>query len=82
MFYPGLVLERKVSGSRKNTPYAAQLRAETAAKAAHEMYKVDVFVKGLVLDVSLLYAMSIWDWKSILLSIKHQFHTMDAVHQT
>ena len=24
-------------GSRKNTPYAAQLSAETAAKAAHEM---------------------------------------------
>ena len=35
-------------GSRKNTPYAAQLSAETAAKAAHEMglRKVDVFVKG------------------------------------
>ena len=35
-------------GSRKNTPYAAQMSAETAAKAAHEMglRKVDVFVKG------------------------------------
>ncbi len=35
-------------GSRKNTPYAAQLSAETAAKSAHEMglRKVDVFVKG------------------------------------
>ena len=35
-------------GSRKNTQYAAQLSAETAAKAAHEMglRKVDVFVKG------------------------------------
>ena len=35
-------------GSRKNTPYAAQLSAETAAKAAYEMglRKVDVFVKG------------------------------------
>ena len=35
-------------GSRKNTPYAAQLSAETAAKAVHEMglRKVDVFVKG------------------------------------
>lgn len=35
-------------GSRKNTPYAAQLSAETAAKAAHEMglRKIDVFVKG------------------------------------
>ena len=35
-------------GSRKNTPYAAQLSAETAARAAHEMglRKVEVFVKG------------------------------------
>ncbi len=35
-------------GSRKNTPYAAQLSAETAARAAHEMglRRVEVFVKG------------------------------------
>jgi len=35
-------------GSRKNTPYAAQLSAETAATAAHEMglRRVEVFVKG------------------------------------
>lgn len=35
-------------GSRKNTPYAAQLSAETASKAAHEMglRRVEVFVKG------------------------------------
>ena len=35
-------------GSRKNTPYAAQLSAETAATAAYEMglRKVQVFVKG------------------------------------
>jgi small subunit ribosomal protein S11 len=35
-------------GSRKNTPYAAQLSAETAAKTAHDMglRKVEVFVKG------------------------------------
>lgn len=35
-------------GSRKNTPYAAQLSAETASKAAHEMglRRVQVFVKG------------------------------------
>lgn len=35
-------------GSRKNTPYAAQLSAETAAKTAHEMglRKVEVYVKG------------------------------------
>jgi small subunit ribosomal protein S11 len=35
-------------GSRKNTPYAAQLSAETAATTAHEMglRRVEVFVKG------------------------------------
>lgn len=35
-------------GSRKNTPYAAQLSSETAAKAAHEMglRRVEVFVRG------------------------------------
>ncbi|MEX1062541.1 MAG: 30S ribosomal protein S11 [Balneolaceae bacterium] len=35
-------------GSRKNTPYAAQMSAETAAGTAYEMglRKVDVFVKG------------------------------------
>src|SRR3979490_261466 len=35
-------------GSRKSTPFAAQLAAETAARRAmeHGMRKVDVFVKG------------------------------------
>lgn len=35
-------------GSRKNTPYAAQLSATTASKAAYDMglKKVDVYVKG------------------------------------
>ncbi len=35
-------------GSRKSTPYAAQVAAETAAKAAlpHGLKNVDVFVKG------------------------------------
>ncbi len=35
-------------GSRKNTPYAAQLSAESAASVAYEMglRKVNVFVKG------------------------------------
>src|SRR5699024_5299629 len=37
-----------LKGSRKNTPYAAQLSAETAATTAHEMglRRVEVFVKG------------------------------------
>ncbi len=35
-------------GSRKSTPYAAQMSAESAARKAaeHGMKKVDVFVKG------------------------------------
>lgn len=35
-------------GSRKNTPYAAQLSSETAASAAYDMglRRVEVFVKG------------------------------------
>jgi small subunit ribosomal protein S11 len=35
-------------GSKKNTPYAAQIAAQEAAKVAHEagMRKVEVFVKG------------------------------------
>ena len=35
-------------GSRKSTPFAAQMAAENAARKAHEhgMRKVDVFVKG------------------------------------
>ena len=35
-------------GSRKSTPYAAQMAAETAAKAAkeHGVSSVDVYVKG------------------------------------
>ncbi|MCC8141084.1 MAG: 30S ribosomal protein S11 [Lachnospiraceae bacterium] len=35
-------------GSRKSTPYAAQMAAEAATKAAlvHGLKKVDVFVKG------------------------------------
>ena len=35
-------------GSRKNTPFAAQVTAEAAAKEAHDLglRKVDVFIKG------------------------------------
>ena len=35
-------------GSKKNTPYAAQLAAEDAVKAAHDagLRKVKVYVKG------------------------------------
>ena len=37
-----------VRGSRKSTPFAAQMAAETAAKAAmeHGLKRIEVFVKG------------------------------------
>ena len=40
---------RGFRGSRKSTPYAAQMAAETAAKAAieHGMKTVEVYVKGV-----------------------------------
>ena len=43
-----LNIKRLQEGSRKSTPYAAQMAAETAAKAAipHGLKTVDVFVKG------------------------------------
>ena len=44
-------------GSRKSTPYAAQMAAETATKAAliHGLKTVDVFVKDQVQVVKLLF---------------------------
>ena len=48
-------------GSRKSTPYAAQMAAETATKAAliHGLKTVDVMVKGPGRTGDLLY----WNWK-------------------
>ena len=49
MLYPGLVLaELGFRGSRKSTPFAAQMAAEVAAKAAmeHGLKQVEVYVKG------------------------------------
>ena len=42
-------------GSKKNTPYAAQMAAADCAQKAHDLglRKVEVFVKDLVLDESL-----------------------------
>ena len=42
-------------GSKKNTPYAAQVAAADAAKTAYDLglRKVKAYVKGLVQDVSL-----------------------------
>ncbi|MAZ44326.1 MAG: 30S ribosomal protein S11 [Legionellales bacterium] len=41
--------EQKFSGSRKSTPYAAQVATEVAAKKAKEIYgveNVEVYIKG------------------------------------
>lgn len=48
-------------GSKKNTPYAAQMAAADAAKVASEagLKKVDVFVKDLVAVVRGLFAASL-----------------------
>ena len=64
-------------GSRKSTPYAAQMAAETATKAAlvHGLKSVDVMVKGpgsgrqadLMLQVSRMLP---------------RFHITDVVHQS
>ena len=62
-------------GSKKSTPYAAQMAAETATKAAlvHGLKSVDVFVKGpgsgreaaiRALSASGLDVLSICDWCS------------------
>ena len=42
------VMEKQFRGSRKSTPFAAQMAAETAAKAAmeHGLKQVEVYVKG------------------------------------
>ena len=48
MLYHGHVGQLGFKGSRKSTPFAAQMAAETAAKAAmeHGLKSVEVFVKG------------------------------------
>ena len=44
-------------GSKKNTPYAAQMAAQDCAKVAFDLglRKVKAYVKGRVTDVSLLF---------------------------
>lgn len=46
-------------GSKKNTPYAAQLAAEDASKVAHEagLRKVKVYVKGPGMVENLLFVL-------------------------
>ncbi len=47
-------------GSKKNTPYAAQMAAQDCAKIAYDLglRKVKAYVKGPVTDVSLLLELS------------------------
>ena len=72
-------------GSKKSTPYAAQMAAETATKAAlvHGLKSVDVMVKDLVQDVK---QQSV-HFRHVVLKLQalrmlHQFHTTDVVHQS
>ena len=64
-------------GSKKSTPYAAQMAAETATKAAliHGLKSVDVMVKGPEHFQQLVLKLQV---SRMLL----QFHIMDAVHQS
>ena len=71
-------------GSRKSTPYAAQMAAETAAKAAliHGLKTVDVMVKGPVQEEkrqSMLFRhveLTLQASKTLL-----RYRIMDAVHR-
>ena len=48
IFIQPLTIQLLHKGSRKSTPFAAQMAAETASKAAmeHGLRKVEVYVKG------------------------------------
>jgi len=69
-------------GSKKNTPYAAQVSAEKAAKEAYDMglRKVDVIVKGpgSGREAAIRHLLRL-DWKFILSLIKLQSPIMAAV---
>ena len=73
-------------GSKKSTPYAAQMAAETATKAAlvHGLKTVDVMVKGpgAGREAAIRALQACGSLKLPALRTLHQFHTMDAVHQS
>lgn len=72
-------------GSRKSTPFAAQMTAEQAAKVAieHGMRSADVFVKGPAQVVKLQSAhCKLQELKLAVLRTLPRFHIMDVVLQS
>ena len=71
-------------GSRKSTPYAAQMAAETATKAAlvHGLKTVDVFVKGPGSGrEAAIRALQACGLEVISLPMLRRYRTTVAVHQ-
>ena len=73
-------------GSKKNTPYAAQLAAEDASSVAHEagLRKVKVYVKGpgngresAIRTIAQCKGIEVTE----IVSTSHQCRITDAVHQ-
>ena len=73
-------------GSKKSTPYAAQMAAETATKAAliHGLKSVDVMVKGpgSGREAAIQCTFSMLVLKLQVSRMLLQFHIMDVVHQS
>ena len=71
-------------GSRKSTPYAAQMAAETATKAAlvHGLKTVEVFVKGPGSRKRSGYPRALHqDCRSSVLKTARRYRITDAVRQ-
>ena len=72
-------------GSKKSTPYAAQMAAETATKAAliHGLKSVDVMVMDQVqVERQLFVPFQLAVLKLQVLRMLHQFHITVVVHQS
>ena len=72
-------------GSRKSTPYAAQMAAETAAKAAivHGLKSVTLWLRDQVqVERQLFVPFQLVVSKLQVLRMLHQFHITVVVHQS
>ena len=63
-------------GSRKSTPYAAQLAAEMQEWLEHGVKIVDIEVQGPSSEESALRALQIVGFQVNLLEMLHQYHIM------
>jgi ribosomal protein S11 len=71
-------------GSKKNTPYAAQVASEECSKTAYDLglRKVKVYVKGPVMVVSRLFVLlAVLVFRSAKSLTLHRCHTTDVVRQ-